>query len=59
MTNNIKSVSKLLSLALRHKPEVLSLSLDQNGWAKTEDVLKGLESKGRKVDFTLLQKVFL
>lgn len=34
--------SKRLSLALRHQPSSLGLTLDDNGWAAVEDVLRGL-----------------
>ncbi|MFT6334824.1 MAG: putative RNA 2'-phosphotransferase [Halioglobus sp.] len=53
----VYNISKLLSLALRHKPEALGLTLDKNGWARVDDVLNGLEVKGKKVDFLLLQMV--
>jgi|TARA_R110000737_G_scaffold352885_1_gene400851 putative RNA 2'-phosphotransferase len=32
------------------------LTLDKNGWANVEDVLNGLEAKGKKVDFVILKK---
>ena len=35
----ITSKSKFLSLLLRHKPETISLTLDDNGWANVEDLL--------------------
>jgi putative RNA 2'-phosphotransferase len=34
---------KFLALLLRHKPEVGNLTLDQNGWAPVDGVLKALE----------------
>ncbi len=53
----IINISKILSLALRHKPEVLDLTLDENGWASVEDVLIGLKSKGKEIDFLMLKQV--
>ena len=53
----IYNISKLLSLALRHKPEALDLTLDKNGWAKVEDVLTGLAKQGKEVDLGTLQQV--
>jgi putative RNA 2'-phosphotransferase len=32
-------LSKFLSLVLRHKPEVINLQLDANGWANVKDIL--------------------
>lgn len=34
--------SKFLSLVLRHQPDKIGLSLDENGWAKVEDLLEKL-----------------
>lgn len=33
-----KRISKYLSLVLRHKPEVIGLHLDENGWADVEEL---------------------
>lgn len=33
------SISKFLSLILRHKPETIGLILDKNGWANVADLL--------------------
>ncbi|HEX2605737.1 MAG TPA: RNA 2'-phosphotransferase [Flavisolibacter sp.] len=43
-------VSKLMSLALRHQPEVMGLSLDKEGWVEVQSLLSGLHSKGFLVD---------
>ena len=37
---NAIKISKFLSLVLRHKPETIGLSLDQNGWANVDELLK-------------------
>lgn len=39
-TKNDKKTSKFLSLVLRHKPEEIGLALDDNGWAKVDELLK-------------------
>ena len=31
--NNLKNTSQYLSLILRHKPEVIGITLDEHGWA--------------------------
>ena len=44
---NLTKVSKYLSLILRHKPEEAGIELDKNGWAKVDELIKGVrESKG-------------
>ena len=37
---NEKSISKYISLILRHKPEVAGVTLDERGWAKVNDLGK-------------------
>jgi putative RNA 2'-phosphotransferase len=39
-------ISKLLSLALRHEPDALGLTLDERGWADVTTLLAGLATKG-------------
>jgi len=38
MTKTINSKSKFLSLILRHKPEVIGVEMDKNGWVKCSDI---------------------
>ena len=33
---------KFLSLILRHKPEVIGISLDEHGWAEVDKVIEGI-----------------
>ena len=40
MSSSEKSLSKFLSLILRHKPATILLSLDENGWAKVDELIK-------------------
>ena len=34
-----KKISKFISLVLRHKPEVINLKLDENGWADVDELI--------------------
>lgn len=52
-----KHISKLLSLALRHQPDALGLTLDKEGWASVTDVLQQMQQKGMAVDLPKLQEV--
>jgi putative RNA 2'-phosphotransferase len=52
-----KRISKLLSLILRHKPETIGLTLDENGWANTEELLKKIRSLELIVTFELLKTI--
>ena len=42
MKNNITEISKYLSLILRHKPDVIGISLDEHGWANVDELLSGI-----------------
>jgi putative RNA 2'-phosphotransferase len=39
-------VSKFLSLVLRHKPETIGISLDENGWADVTELLTQMARNG-------------
>ena len=52
-----KRISKFLSLILRHKPEALGISLNEEGWASTEEIIEKMNKKGMKVDLNLIQEV--
>jgi len=46
--------SKFLSLILRHKPEEAGLTLDPQGWAEVQAVLKGCRAAGRPMTRDML-----
>ena len=50
----IVKTSKFLSLILRHKPEEVGLTLEENGWVKVADLLKACGDCGK----TLTLKLF-
>jgi len=52
-----KDLSKFLSLLLRHQPDKLNLTMDENGWASVNELLTNLNQSGRKVNFAQLQAV--
>ncbi|MEM7106081.1 MAG: RNA 2'-phosphotransferase [Bacteroidota bacterium] len=54
---NIKRISKFLSLVLRHKPEVLGITLDSNGWAPLDELMAKMRKKGFSVDLPTIQYV--
>ena len=47
-----KSVSKFLSLVLRHSPETIELKLDENGWADVNELIKKCNQKGSQNKMT-------
>ena len=52
-----KSISKFLSLVLRHQPDVIGLELDGKGWANVEQLLLKMNAHNKKIDFDTLQWV--
>ena len=57
MSDEILRVSKFLSLVLRHKPELIGLTLDQNGWAGVEDLIRLANRHGIRLTRPLLMQV--
>jgi len=49
--------SKLMSLVLRHNPQKIGISLDDNGWADTDLLLKGMLKNGCKITLEDLKDV--
>ncbi len=52
-----KQLSKFLSLLLRHRPEVIGLQLDAEGWADLDELLLKLKADGKTVSLERIQKV--
>lgn len=53
----IKTISKFLSLVLRHAPETIQLQLDKNGWANVDELIIQSHQFGKEFDFGLLEEV--
>lgn len=56
-TPSLTITSKFLSLVLRHAPETIGLSLDSNGWASVDDLLRHANAKGQKITRELLEEI--
>ena len=53
---SLKNISKYLSLILRHKPEVIGISLDEHGWANVEELIAGI-AKDHDFNMELLEEI--
>ena len=51
-----KSTSKYISLILRHKLEVIGITLDEHGWAVAEDLIRGV-NKTHPLDMEALERI--
>jgi RNA:NAD 2'-phosphotransferase (TPT1/KptA family) len=54
---DITSVSKFLSLVLRHQPELIGVKLDEQGWVDVDELLKQASAHGHTLDLKLLNHV--
>lgn len=43
------NLSKFISLILRHKPEIIDIQVDKNGWCDVEELLDRMKNKGRAI----------
>ena len=53
---SMKETSKYISLILRHKPEVIGISLDEHGWANVDELIFGV-AKTHKLDMDILEEI--
>lgn len=44
----------MLSLVLRHKPESIGITLDENGWTEVKSLIDAMSNKGLKLTFETL-----
>ena len=55
MTSNDR-LSVFISLILRHKPEVIGIKLDKNGWANVTELINGI-NKTRHITMEQLEEI--
>jgi putative RNA 2'-phosphotransferase len=52
-----KSISKFLSLVLRHQPQEIGLILNENGWADVAELMQKSARKGRRFSMEELEEI--
>lgn len=55
--NNDINLSRFISLILRHRPETIGITLDNEGWADTQKLLAGINASGRRIDMETLERI--
>ncbi len=55
--NDLKHISKFLSLVLRHKPEAIGIHMDSEGWVDVQELLVKCSAHKRYINLQLLQQV--
>lgn len=54
---NLTKVSKFISLILRHKPEEIGITLDRHGWAKVDELIKGISKNHPGFNMDILEEI--
>ncbi len=54
--DELTKTGKFLSLILRHKPDVIGISLDEHGWADVTELIVGIK-KTRDFDMNMLEEI--
>jgi putative RNA 2'-phosphotransferase len=57
MRKSLVKKSRFLSLVLRHKPEVIGLTLDENGWVDIDTLLEAVHAHNRALTRTELDEI--
>ncbi|MBA4109212.1 MAG: RNA--NAD 2'-phosphotransferase [Leptothrix sp. (in: Bacteria)] len=55
--NKVVSTSKLLSLILRHEPQLVGLTLGDGGWVRVDELLARCEQANKPISLELLKEV--
>ena len=54
----MKNTSKFISMILRHRPEVIGITLDEHGWADVQELISGVNSSdGHTLNMELLEEI--
>ena len=53
---SLNDTSKFIALILRHKPEVIGITLDEHGWANVDELIAGI-SKTRPLNRETLDEI--
>lgn len=54
---NLTNVSRFISLILRHKPEIINIKLDKNGWANVQELIQGIQKQYSDFNFDVLKHI--
>ena len=51
------SISRYMSLILRHKPQVIGITLDEHGWASVDDLINGIAKNNPGFNVEILKEI--
>ena len=50
-------LGKFISLVLRHNPQTIGISLDEQGWADVGQLIEAMQRAGKNIDQTILERI--
>lgn len=53
---SLTDTSRFVALILRHKPQVIGISLDEHGWARVDELINGI-AKTRSFNMAMLEEI--
>ena len=53
---SLTETNRYIALILRHKPETINIKLDEHGWARVDELIKGV-SKTHPLTMEMLEKI--
>lgn len=53
---SLTDTSRFVALILRHKPQVIGISLDEHGWARVDELINGI-AKTRPFNMAMLEEI--
>lgn len=54
---NLENISRYMSLILRHKPDVIGISLDEHGWANVNELINGIAKNNTGFNMESLEEI--
>lgn len=54
---NLENISRYMSLILRHKPDVIGISLDEHGWANVDELIHGIAQNNKGFNMQALEEI--
>ena len=54
---DLTKLDRYLALILRHKPEVVGITLDNHGWADVSELIVGIAKNNPRFDMDTLERI--
>ena len=52
-----ENLGRFISMVLRHKPEIIGITLDEHGWADVDTLIKAMNEHKKYIDKAMLEKI--